>query len=260
MILLRKPEPYALRQYLDNYLTSSFSYAEVGATNSQLPSGYAINHTRRQLGQGIRAFEAGCDALRLWQQLQLGWVDCWPKNAPLRQGEQLAVIGRAFGLWWLNACRVVYTLDDRHVLPRFGYAHGTLSDHIAMGEERFLVEMNADETVWIDVLAFSRPNTMLAHLGYPVMRRAQKRFGIESVEKIFRFVTAALSQPLESTSQTSLFVTQRINGIESTGAPGRIVAKADPNQRGEYQSHAGGWQTDHNWPGPATGNCVDNHR
>lgn len=184
MISLRRPEPFAIRNFLDDQFEASFSYAEVGATNGVLPDGYAINHTRKQLGHGHSVFDATCDALHDWQQLRLGWVDSWPHNAPLRAGEHVAVLGRAFGLWWLNACRVVYTLGDRSHGSRFGYAHGTLPDHVASGEERFLVEINSREEVWIDILAFSRPNSALARFGYPLMKRAQRKFGTDSASHL----------------------------------------------------------------------------
>lgn len=190
MIFLTQPEPYAIRSFLDNQVAQPFSYPEVGATNADLPQGYAINHTRRQIGRGQAVYQSACEALKSWQQLRLGWVDCWPHNAPLKAGEQIAVIGKAFGCWWLNACRVAYTINESGREPKFGYAHGTLPAHLATGEERFLIEMLADEGVWLDILAFSRPNTTLAKLGYPLMRRAQRKFGKESSRKVLEIVSA----------------------------------------------------------------------
>lgn len=189
MIFLSKPEPYLIRRFLTDQVSMPFSYPEVGATNGQLPLGYSINRTRKYLGNGQIVFDAACVALQSWQQFQLGWVDCWPHNAPLKAGEHIVVIGRAFGLWWLNACRVVYTIDDRQRTARFGYAHGTLQDHLATGEERFLVEMKQNEEVWLDITAFSRPNTTLAWIGYPIIRRAQRRFGHESADRVHQAVS-----------------------------------------------------------------------
>ncbi len=184
MICFTKPEPYSIRRFLDDQANQAFSYAEVGATGRQIPTGYNINHTRQQLGSGWHVFEAACESLRSWQQLQLGWVDCWPKDVPIMAGEQVAVLGRAFGIWWLNACRIVYTITESGNGAKFGYAYGTLPDHLAVGEERFLVEIEPDEQVWIDILAFSRPHTALARVGYPLMRRAQRRFGLESARRL----------------------------------------------------------------------------
>ncbi len=188
MISKKKPSPHTIQTFLEQQRSSTLSYPEVGATRETLPSGYSINHFRQRLGNGNHVFDEACNGLKSWQQLQLGWVDCWPCNAPLEAGEQVAVLGRAFGLWWLNACRVVYTIDSRDDCQEFGYAHGTLPAHLATGEERFLVEMTSDEQVWIDILAFSRPNTVLARIGYPVMRRAQRKFAKQSAGRLHSVV------------------------------------------------------------------------
>ena len=62
----------------------------------------------------------------------------------------------------MNACRVVYVVDEP---GRFGLAYGTLPGHVERGEERFLVERDStDGSVWYDLLAFSRPNSLVARL------------------------------------------------------------------------------------------------
>ncbi len=188
MLSVRPPDRDTLLQYLAAQRSEAFSYSEVGATLDAIPPGYAVNHTRRMLGHGEAVFEVARSGLQSWCQLQLGWVSSWPLDVPMRQGEHVVVIGRALGLWWLNACRIVYVLDERETTRRFGYAHGTLGDHLACGEERFLIEMDDDQIVWLDILAFSRPQIWLAKLGYPYMRRAQRRFGRESAKSMLRFV------------------------------------------------------------------------
>ncbi len=35
-------------------------------------------------------------------------------------GEVVAVMGRAVGVWWLNACRVVYLVDESGPVSKFG--------------------------------------------------------------------------------------------------------------------------------------------
>jgi uncharacterized protein (UPF0548 family) len=102
-----------------------------------------------------------------------------------------------FGLWWLNACRVVYVVEEA---DRFGFAYGTLPDHAGSGEERFLVEWDqATGLVWYDVLAFSRPRHVLARLGYPWTRRVQKRFGRDSAAAMVRAVGGSpAGRPAES--------------------------------------------------------------
>jgi uncharacterized protein (UPF0548 family) len=122
-----------------------------------------------------------------------GWIDlCWP-DAPIRVGSTVAVVARHYGFWSLNASRVVYVVDDRGAQPRFGFAYGTLPEHAETGEERFTVELRpADETVWYEIYAFSRPNG-LARVGYPFSRRLQKRFARDSKEAMRRAAGFPLS-------------------------------------------------------------------
>ena len=77
--------------------------------------------------------------------------------------------------------RIIYVIDETGPLCRFGLAYGTLADHVESGEERFLIEWDrSDDSVWYDILAFSRPRHVLARLGYPFVRRTQKRFARSS--------------------------------------------------------------------------------
>ena len=116
----------------------------------------------------------------------------WLSDTPIKSGEVVAVIGRAIGLWWLNSCRIVYVVDESGPNSKFGFAYGTLPGHVESGEERFLIEWNrADDCVWYDILAFSRPNHMLTRLGYPMVRRAQKRFGRDSAASMLKAVRSA---------------------------------------------------------------------
>jgi len=98
-------------------------------------------------------------------------------------------MGRAVGVWWLNACRVVYVVDDDGPISKFGFAYGTLPGHVESGEERFLIEWDrGDDGVWYDIVAFSHPHRFSARLGYPVVRRLQKRFGRDSAASMLRAV------------------------------------------------------------------------
>jgi uncharacterized protein (UPF0548 family) len=93
-----------------------------------------------RLGKGDDVFSVACSALEGWQHLRLGWLGAWPAATPLREGEVIAVVAHVLGIWWLNACRIVYVADGRRDPRRFGLAFGTLPSHVASGEERFLIE------------------------------------------------------------------------------------------------------------------------
>jgi uncharacterized protein (UPF0548 family) len=181
MLSLRKPSAEIIRQFLTTQAKLDFSYSAVGATAAKPPSGFIVDHTRIKLGKGEPVFTAAKIALENWQQFNLGWVEAWSPSTPLRPGEVVAILARVIGLWWLNACRIVYVVDETGPTTKFGFAYGTLPDHAGSGEERFLIEWDqADDSVWYDILAFSRPQHFLVRLGYPMLRRPQKRFGRES--------------------------------------------------------------------------------
>jgi uncharacterized protein (UPF0548 family) len=136
-------------------------------------------------------FEAACAAMRRWEMFPRPWTEIIPAEAPIQVGQTVAVLARAFGLWWLNAARVVYVLDEAGPPRRFGFAYGTLADHTERGEERFSVEWHPDGRVWFDLFAFSRPRHPLARLAYPLARRLQKRFQAESKTAMRRACEAA---------------------------------------------------------------------
>lgn len=185
--MFRKPSTATILSCLAAQADVDYTYQAVGATAATPPAGYAVDHTRVLLGQGESVFLAARAALQRWEQFHLGWIESWPRDTPIEAGAVVAVLGHAVGCWWLNCCRIVYTIDESGSVCRFGFAYGTLPQHVESGEERFLIEWNeADQNVWYDILAFSRPKHILARLGYPVVRRAQKRFGRDSAAAMRR--------------------------------------------------------------------------
>jgi uncharacterized protein (UPF0548 family) len=187
MVSLRRPSSETIREFLIAQSKLGFTYTAVGATASLPPTGYAVDHIRIKLGQGEEVFMNAKAALGRWDQFRLGWVEAWSPETPIETGAVVAVIARTFGLWWLNACRIVYVMDEQEPIRRFCFAYGTLPDHIGTGEERFLVEWDRERgEVWYDILAFSRPHHLLTRLGYPYMRRVQKRFRNESAAAMVR--------------------------------------------------------------------------
>lgn len=181
MFLLRKPSADTIRQFIDSQSDLSFSYAQTGGTQAQPPAGFIVDHNRILLGEGKETFNRAVAALRSWKQFDLGWVTAVPPDLAVEVGTTVAVQAQTFGVWSLSACRIVYVIDDENGMKRFGFAYGTLPDHVECGEERFTIEWQADDSVWYDILAFSRPRHPLARLGKPLVRRLQKRFARESL-------------------------------------------------------------------------------
>jgi uncharacterized protein (UPF0548 family) len=130
-----------------------------------------------QLGSGEASWLRATKAIRGWRMFSMPWVSLYWPSSPIQIGTVVAVSVRHIGFYSLNACRIVYTVEEESPIKRFGFAYGTLSQHAERGEERFTVEWNReDDTVWYDILAFSRPSQMLARLGYPLPRLLQKKF------------------------------------------------------------------------------------
>lgn len=171
-----------MAEFLREVSPCAVSYAEVGATadNDARPAGYTVDHNRQRVGDGEADFASACEALRAWRMFPRPWTRILPERAPLREGQVVAMLAQAFGVWWLSACRIVYTLDERGAVRRYGFAYGTLPAHVEQGEERFSVELLADGSVWYDIRAFSRPRYWPVRLAKPLARRLQARFVAES--------------------------------------------------------------------------------
>lgn len=159
-------------------------------TESRAPAGYNADHNLIELGKGAQTFARAVEAMRNWKMFALGWVNLFHSNKPIEPGTTVCVRVHHFGFWSLNACRVVYVVDEDGPIKRFGFAYGTLTDHAERGEERFILEWNhGDDSVAYDILAFSRPGQFFAKLGYPFTRALQKRFARDSKQAMLRAVT-----------------------------------------------------------------------
>jgi uncharacterized protein (UPF0548 family) len=200
MLYLRRPTAETIRAFLTSQARLDLTYAAVGATATCPPAGYVVDHTRVRLGVGEGVFAAAKAALERWQQFHLGWLEASPEDTPIKKGQVVAILARSIGLWWLNACRIVIVVDEDGPVKRFGFAYGTLPGHAGSGEERFLIEWDRkDDSVWYDILAFSRPRHFLVRLGYPWVRRTQKRFGRESSAVMLQIARASLQPAPETT-------------------------------------------------------------
>jgi len=181
MFVVREPNDADVARFIASQHELPFTYAEVGATNATTPPGYNVDHNRIQLGSGEATYRSAVDALQKWRHFELGWVAIVPAGVVVEVGATVAVKARAYGTWSLNATRVVYVIDESR---RFGFAYGTLPDHVEKGEERFLVEWMPEDSVWYDILAFSRPQHPLVKLSAPLARRLQHQFARDSLNRM----------------------------------------------------------------------------
>jgi len=125
MWCLSKPERKKIRQFLSAQAGKQFSYAHVEASRERAPDGYNVDHNRIQLGEGADIFERAKSAIRQWKMFDMPWIElCWP-DTPIKTGATVAVLVSHLGFWSLNACRIVYEIDERGDSEKFGFAYGT---------------------------------------------------------------------------------------------------------------------------------------
>jgi uncharacterized protein (UPF0548 family) len=183
VILLRKPSEAQIKRFLDEQRSLPFSYPEVGASRDGTPPGYPVNHLRGPLGAGLETYARAVEAIRNWKMYETEWTKLYWPDAPIAEGTVVGILGRHFGVWSLNACRIAYTMEEENpMLRRYGFAFGTLPGHVEQGEERFTVEWHGDDdSVSYEVFAFARPAHPLAKMGRPFVRLIQRRFVADSL-------------------------------------------------------------------------------
>jgi uncharacterized protein (UPF0548 family) len=196
MLLLREPSEAKIQRFLDDQRSLPFSYTEVGASRDGAPPGYPVNHYRGRLGAGPETFARAVDEIKHWKMYETGWTRLlWP-DAPISEGTVVGILSRHLGLWSLNACRIAYVYEDEEPsLKRYGFAIGTLPGHVERGEERFTVEWNpADDAVFYELFAFSRPAHPLVKAASPLARLLQRRFAVDSLQSMRMAVSDGANQ------------------------------------------------------------------
>ena len=195
MFLLRKPAARQVQDFIAAHRDVPFSYPEIGATWTTPPLGYNVDHNRVQLGLGQECFRRAVAAIRSWKQFDLGWVQALPAETPIEVNAAVGVLARHLGFWSFNVSRIVYVIDEHGPIEKFGFAYGTLATHVERGEERFTVEWHRDDdSVWYDILAFSRPNKALVKFGSAYARRLQRRFAQDSLKAMTRAVSSQVAR------------------------------------------------------------------
>jgi uncharacterized protein (UPF0548 family) len=190
MFLVHRPSNEQIRAFLAAQRDRSVTYPYVGVSGNPAPGAYTTDHNRIKLGNGPATFQKAIGAIKRWEMFNIGWVElCWP-DAAIETGSVVAVLAHHLGCWSLNACRIAGVIEEGGEKRRYGFIYGTLPDHAERGQEQFTIEWRRDDdTVWYDILAYSRPNALLSRLGYPVTRLLQKRFARDSMSAMVRSVS-----------------------------------------------------------------------
>lgn len=125
MFHLTEPSEEQVRRFIAEQKGSRFSYLEVGASSGDIPSRYNVDRNRIRLGKGEVTWHRAVAAVRGWQMFDIPWVRLYWPNAPMQVGTDVAVSVHHFGFYSLNACRIVYIIDEDGSTKRFGFAYGT---------------------------------------------------------------------------------------------------------------------------------------
>lgn len=197
MICWRRPAETTIRNLLEQQDRLDVNYDAPGSTRQATPpEGYRFDVNRVRLGEGDAVFEAARQAVCRWTMFDIGWAELFVLDSDGQafavrepvEGQTVTALFRLPLVWWLTPCRVVYTIDDQANGRQFGFAYGTLPGHPMRGEEQFLVQMDDRGVCWYSITAFSRTRHLLPRMGYPVVRRMQKRFVRQSLQAMQRAV------------------------------------------------------------------------
>ncbi|HEY9424108.1 MAG TPA: DUF1990 domain-containing protein [Microterricola sp.] len=158
------------------------SYGPVGGTLAPTlldspPEGYRSTESSVRIGSGAERFAAASADLMRWQVLLRSGITVTDAAGaaarPVTLGDTVVQSLPLAGLRFKAPIRVVLVMHDPR---RVGYAAGTLPGHPLRGEELFLIEHRADDSVWLVIRAFARPATPLYRVGSPVIGFARRRY------------------------------------------------------------------------------------
>jgi uncharacterized protein (UPF0548 family) len=173
MILLWRPAPARLDRILRASRDAPHTYRDVGATREgRTPAGFRGVTARGRLGEGETVFRLAADAVLRYQVQRGAGLGVTAEFPTARQGGVLICTMPVGPLAIVIPCRIVYVLDEP---DRAGFGYGTLPGHPESGEEAFLVERDRDGSVWLRVIAFSRPDGLLQRIAHPVGRLVQQQ-------------------------------------------------------------------------------------
>ena len=187
MFFARRPSREAIDRFVRDSQELPLSYGPIGIVNRETPC-RDLDEAIVTIGRGRTDFDRARAALLAWKQFDIGWVETFPRNAPVDVGTVVAVLVQHLGFWSLNGCRVLYNVGGD---GRFGFAYGTLTNHAESGEELFDVFLDPEsDEVKYRIRATSKPQVALARIGRPIVRALQARFRRDSVAAMKRATTA----------------------------------------------------------------------
>lgn len=188
------------------------NYGAIGATSHFdferfPPKGYQRWIYRARIGHGQARYAAAVAALRTWKVQRLSGieVDTFPTEDPmtyrpvgfdgkspdrsastetqsvfaadgepfLQPGDSAMQRIRFAGLQIHAPLRVIAVEDEERT---HAVLFGTLEGHPEAGEERMLIELTEDESVYLHLRILSKPAAWWTRLGGPITRAVQRRY------------------------------------------------------------------------------------
>jgi uncharacterized protein (UPF0548 family) len=176
MFMARRPARDAIDRFLRDSQDLPLSYGPTGIVRDP-KAARDLAELTVAIGRGSADFERARAALLAWKQFDIGGVETFPRHASVAAGTVVAILVRHVGFWSLNGCRVLYSVGGLTDGDRFGFAHGTLTNHAVSGEELFEVFIDPQTgEVMYRIRARSWPQATLARIGQPIVRVLQERF------------------------------------------------------------------------------------
>ena len=187
MFLMQRPSAAAIDRFLERSYGLPLSYGPIGLVREG-PVDRRFDEQVVSIGHGSADFARAQSALTTWKHFDIGWVETFPRHAPVETGTVVAVLIRHLGFWSLNGARVLYRVDGAAGRPAaFGFAYGTLTNHAESGEELFEVFLDGSSgDVMYRIRAVSWPQAALTYIGQPIVRILQARFRRDSAAALKR--------------------------------------------------------------------------
>jgi uncharacterized protein (UPF0548 family) len=166
------------------------SYSETGlAVTDHFPPDY--DHDRKEVlvKGGQSTFTAIKAAIQRFDHFPDDWTYAYSASGRVdAPGQNVGVVFRQFGLWWMNGARVIEIIDRSDL---YGFSYGTLRGHVERGEEVFYVRKDKNGSVYYGIAAYSKPRFWGARLLKFYARWQQRRFVRDSLQKMSNIKAAA---------------------------------------------------------------------
>lgn len=185
-----KVDGMAARMLVERSAAAPLTYNTVGMTLgwAPTPDGYHDHVTERVVGHGKEVFDKVGYALMHWHINRQAGFQVQAQHDVVREGERVGVVLQVLPFIGVSAiCKVVGVVAEG---DKIGFAYGTLPKHPQQGEEAFILEHRADDSVVMTVRAISRPAAWYVKLAGPLATAKQRRATTKYLDAAAHFAEA----------------------------------------------------------------------